>query len=292
LNQVANVQYAAAETLLSAAIAAGADRTRDTCAGFVLNDMAVLLSTSGRIAEAERLAERSIKTLEAIYPPDDLVLLRPLSILASTRFEQGKTAQTRGILKRMMSIRVARPEDRALVHATAAVLLEAEGRQSEAEVEYLVTSHAWQEAGLEETAEAGAVLTSLGSLYVKEQRFKEARQALDRAFSIFSRAKDAVPTDRIKALNVRGVLQARQGAWLAAEQDLSEAFLMADREPWVEPVALRSLLTSYAYVLRKNHHRREARTIEARAAGIRLNPAMSTIVDVTDLLAKPKYAKK
>jgi hypothetical protein len=67
---------------------------------------------------------------------------------------------------------------------------------------------------------------------------------------------------------------------------------MADREPWVDPIALRSLLTSHAYILRRNHHRREARTIEARAAGIRLNPAMSTIVDVTDLLAKPKHPKK
>jgi hypothetical protein len=172
------------------------------------------------------------------------------------------------------------------------VLLEAEGRQTEAEVEYLGASHAWQEAGLGETAEAGAVFTSLGSLYVNEHRFEEARQALDRALSTFSRAKDAVPTDRIKALNVRGVLQARQGAWLGAEQDLSEAVSMADREPWIEPVALRSLLTSYAYVLRKNHHRREARTIEARAAGIRADPATSMIVDAADLLTKPGHAKE
>jgi tetratricopeptide (TPR) repeat protein len=292
VNQFANGQDAAAETLLSAAIGPSADRNRDTCAGFVLNNMTVLLSASGRIAEAERLAERSVKILEAMYPPDDLVLLRPLSALAATRFEGGKSAQAREVFKRILLIRAERPEDRALIHATAAVLLEAEGRQSEAEAEYLVTSRAWQEAGREETADAGAVFTSLGSLYVKEHRFEEARQALDHALTIFSRARDAFPTDSIRVFSVRGVLQALQGAWLEAEQDLSKAFSIADREPWVDPIALRSLLTSYAYVLRRNHHRREARTIEARAAGIRLNPAMSTIVDVTDLLAKPKHLKK
>ena len=292
VSQFAHGQYAAVETLLSAAIASGADRNRDTCAGFILNNMAVLLSTSGRITDAERLAERSVKILEAIYPPSDLVLLRPLSILASMRFEQGKTAQAREVFKRMLLIRAERPEDRALVHATGAVLLEAEGRQSEAEAEYLVTSRAWQEAGREDSADAGAVFTSLGSLYVKEQRFEEARQALDRALTIFSLSKDAVPTDTIKVLHVRGVLQARQGAWLEAEADLGKALSMADREPWVDPIALRSLLTSYAYVLRRNHHRREARSIEARAAGIRRDPAQSAIIDVTELLAKPKHPKK
>jgi hypothetical protein len=98
--------------------------------------------------------------------------------------------------------------------------------------------------------------------------------------------------DRIKTLHVRGVLLARQGAWRESEQELSEALAMADREPWVDSVALRSLLIAYAYVLRRNHHAREARSIEARAAGIREDPARSAVVDVTQLLAKPKAAKK
>ena len=98
--------------------------------------------------------------------------------------------------------------------------------------------------------------------------------------------------DHIKLLNVRGVLHARQGAWLDAEQDFSDALAMADREPWVNPVALRALLTSYAYVLRRTHNRREARSIEARAAAIHLDPALSAITDVTELRAKLKPAKK
>jgi tetratricopeptide (TPR) repeat protein len=292
MTQFAYGQYAAAETLLSTAIVSGGDSARDGCAGLVLNNMAELLSVSGRLVEAERLAERSVKLLEATYPPYDIVLLRPLSILASTRFEQGKTARAREAFKKMQSIRTEQPADRALLHATAAVLLQAEGRRQEAEAEYLVTLHAWEEAGRGETAEAGAVFNSVGSLYIEDHRFDEARRALDRALTIFTYAKDAVPTDSIKLLNVRGVLHARQGAWLEAEQDLSEALAIADREPWVNPVALRSLLTSYAYVLRRNHHRREAHSIEVRAAAIHLDPVLSAITDVTELRTKFDRSQK
>jgi hypothetical protein len=66
---------------------------------------------------------------------------------------------------------------------------------------------------------------------------------------------------------------------------------MADRERWVDPVGLRSLLISYAYVLRRIHHRREAHATEARAASIR-ESGRSAIVDVTELLIKRKPGRK
>jgi hypothetical protein len=126
------------------------------------------------LADAERLAERSVMILEKAYDSNDVVLLRPLQILAAARFEQGKTAKARDAFKRIQSIRIHRPEDSALVHGTAAVLLEAEGRRPESEAEYLAALHAWEEAGRGETADAGAILTALGSLYTQEQRLAEA----------------------------------------------------------------------------------------------------------------------
>jgi hypothetical protein len=110
------------------------------------------------MAEAERLAERSVKILERIYPPNDLVLLRPLEILVGTRSEQGKTATARDVFKRMLSIQTVRPEDRAVVHGAAPVLLESEGRLQEAEAECLATFQAWEEAGHGETRYAGSVI--------------------------------------------------------------------------------------------------------------------------------------
>ncbi len=70
----------------------------------------------------------------------------------------------------MQSIQIRRPEDSALVHDTAAVLLEAEGKRAEAEAEYLAALRAEEEAGRGETADVGALLNDLGSLYIHEQR--------------------------------------------------------------------------------------------------------------------------
>jgi tetratricopeptide (TPR) repeat protein len=158
------------------------------------------------------------------------MLLRPLQILAAARFEQSKTTRAREAFKRMQLIRIQRPEDGALVHGTAAALLEVEGRRVEAEAEYLAALRAWGGGGRGETGDAGAIINSLGALYIHEQRPDEARGALDRALGIFSRAEDTASMDRIKLLNLRGVLQARQGDWQGAEKDLHDALSMADRE--------------------------------------------------------------
>jgi tetratricopeptide (TPR) repeat protein len=252
------------------------------------------MAVSGRLAEAERFAERSVTILEKSLPPGDPVLLSPLQILAAAQFEQGKTGMAREAFKRMQSIRSVRPQDRALLHGMAGVLLQAEGRHREAESDYLAAMSDWEEAGLGATADAGAVLNSLASLYMREQRLDEARKMLDRAFTIFTNDKGAVPMDRIKLLTVRGVLHAWMGEWQQAEQDLHDALSMADRELRVDPVALAALLTDYAQVLRKNHRRREARSIEARATALHRigNRTAEAVVDVTELLAKPKPAKK
>jgi hypothetical protein len=67
---------------------------------------------------------------------------------------------------------------------------------------------------------------------------------------------------------------------------------MADREQWVDPFTLRALLKSYADVLRTNHHRQEARSIEARAAAIHVDSTAAAIVDITELLPKAGQVKK
>jgi tetratricopeptide (TPR) repeat protein len=290
--EVARGQVEAAERSLSAAPDGLVTSSEYTCAGLILTNMAALMSLSGRFAEAQRFAEQSISILEKSYPPDDLVLLRPLQILAGAQFEQGRTGRAREALNRMRSIRVERPEDRALVHGMAATQLCAEGKRTEAEPEYLAALRALEEAGRGNNADAGAVLTGLASLYIEELRFDAARRALGRALGIFTTAKDSVPMDRIKLLNVRAVLLVRKGEWLEAERDLSDALSMVERESREDSVIFRSLLTNYAGVLRKNHHRREARTIERRASVLRANRAEDVVVDVTDFLAKPKSTKR
>jgi tetratricopeptide (TPR) repeat protein len=297
LNQAAMTQLvsgrsAQAEASLLAARISGDERTQGACLGQIFNNMAGVMSLSGRNAEAERLAEQSVRILEKFYSPDDWRLLRALQILAAVRLELGKTAQAREAVNRIQSIRIKRPEDGAIVHATIGALLQIEGRRSEAEAEYHEAFRAVEEAPREDSADAASILYGLGSLYLKEQRLSEARRELDRALAIYDRAKDAVPLDRIKFLDLRGVLHARLGEWQQSELDFCDGLSMLDRQPYADPALLRSLLTNYSYALRRNHHRREARSIEARNAALPTNRKSAAVVDLTELLVEKNAAKR
>lgn len=184
----------------------------------------------------------------------------------------------------MIDYRSRDPSDRAMVHGVAAALLHAEGRRTEAESEYLGALRAWEEAGRGSTADAASVLNFLGSLYMDEGRLDEAQRTLDRAMAIFAGAKDTVPLDRIKLLNLRAVLQARRGKWRDAEEDLRQAVSIADRDARsCDPAALVYVMANYAAVLRKNHKRREARSIQARADATLNDPTTQRIIDLTEL---------
>ena len=290
--QAANEHFTEAEALVLTAAVSSDERTQGARLGQILSNVAAIISVSGRNAEAERLAERSIGILEKFYPPDDWVLLRPLQILAAVRLELGHTAGAGEAVKRIQAIRIERPEDRAVVYTTVGALLQIEGRQSKAEAQYHDAFRAVQEAGRSGSADAASIFYGLGSLYLKEHRLDDVRQALDQALAIYDQAKDAVPLDRIKFLDLRGVLHARLGEWQQSEQDLGDALSMLDRQPYVDPALLRSLLANYSCVLRRSHRRREARSVEARTAALPIDLTRTGIVDLTELPIERKTAKK
>jgi tetratricopeptide (TPR) repeat protein len=285
---VASGQLAEAGQELSSALTkaeSGAARAR---AGLVLHNMATIAWMSGRFAEGERLALRSVASLERVYPPDHFALLRPLLILASTRVEQGKKSGARDAFNRLKRIPIERPDERAMIHGMTGSLLLSLGQRPDAEVEYRAALADWTEIGRGETAEAGAILTSLGILYMEERRPEDAWQALDRASAIFSHSPDAAPIDRIKLLHVRGTLHARQHEWADAEREFREALSLADRQLATDPVYVFHLLTSLAEALSKNHHRQEARAIKVRASALRPADASTAVMDISDLARHPK----
>jgi hypothetical protein len=87
-------------------------RSGAECAGLVLNNLAALMLSSGRLAEAEMFAERSVNILEKSYSPKNAVLLRPLQILSAARFEQGKMGKAREAFQKMQAGCVANSERR------------------------------------------------------------------------------------------------------------------------------------------------------------------------------------
>ena len=290
LGQAANGHLAEAESSFALAAASG-DEAQGSCLGYVLSNLAALMSVSGRLAEAERLADRSVKALEKFYEPTDPVLVRPLQILALVRLETGKTARAREAVRRLQSIRISAPVDIALVHGIAGTLLQIEGRKSEAEREYLAAFRAWEEAGRGDSADAAAILCSLASLYIEGRRLDEARRTLDNVSGIYGRAKDVVPMDHIKFLDLRGVLRSRLGEWGLAADDLRDALSMADLQPSVDLRVLQSILNNYSQVLRKTHHGREARAIESRAAALPRDSRNTPVVDLSELV-RGRDAKK
>jgi tetratricopeptide (TPR) repeat protein len=290
VEQAAAGKWKEAEAALSTALARDASEPEAACAGVALTNLAAVMCRSGRFAEAEGIAERSVNILADIQGSEH-PLLRSLQILSTARFEQGKLRMARKAFQRMQSIGAEHPEDRALVHGAAAFVFQREGRLVEAELEYRKVLAELDKAGRGNVADAGSVLNSLGSIYIQQGRLDDAARALDRALPIFAAATDSEPPDRIMLLNIRAALHTRQHEWQKAQQDLQDAISIADHETQLDPAYLGMLLGRYAQVLRKNHQGREARSVEARAASLPGRGATSALVDVTELSAKLKALK-
>jgi tetratricopeptide (TPR) repeat protein len=291
MTHAANGNLQEAEALIAAATVTGDQRGQSACLGLVMSNVAGITSVLGRVGDAERLAEESVRVLEKLYPPNDRVLLRPLQLIAAIRLESGRTAKARDAIKRIQAIRIERPEDSAIVRGTVGVLMQIEGRRSEAEIEYRDALRAWEEAGRSDSADAAAILHSLAALYIEEERLDDARRTLEDARAIYDRAKNTVPMDRAKFLDLRGVLHARLGEWQQSEADLREAVSIIDRQPSVDPGLLRLLLVNFSAVLRSNHRHREARLVERRTATLPRDRMNTAIVDISDLLVAKKPKK-
>jgi len=285
--QLANLAPAEAEK----AVLASANGAGPSCAGQVLTDLASIAVVSGRLDDAAALSERAIQMFQQEHPPDDPILVRPLFFIAHVRFEHGEMAKAQKILQRMQSIRSPQVGDRILVHYLAASLLVGQGRDREAESEYIAGLTALERAGLGGARDAGSVWIVLGGLYIKEHRLVDATRALDRASAILSSAADATPLDRMFVLLGRGALLTKRRELAQAEQDLRNALAIADAEPRLDPDILLSVLINYAQALRKNHRSGEARSIEARAAALHPQTQVNAIVDVTELAGKATLKK-
>jgi tetratricopeptide (TPR) repeat protein len=253
--------------------------------GAALTRQAVQFTLSGQVAGAESAAKLAIQLIEKSCSPTDPVLIEPLYVLTAARFEKGMLARARESLARMKSIQTDRPDQRALVCEMSAMLLHAEGKWTEAEAEYFAASRALEEGVPADSASVGSVFNGLGVLYLEEGRFDDAQTALDRAITIFGRARDATPADLLKALDCRAALNVRRHNWHGAEQDLRDAVSIADHERLGEVVTLKRLLNDYAKVLRKDHRAREARSIEVRASALQGDYNSDCLVDVTQLAA-------
>ncbi|MGH9696406.1 MAG: tetratricopeptide repeat protein, partial [Bryobacteraceae bacterium] len=281
-----------AEAAIDDALGNGAKRIQPVCEGLLLHNLATIMYLSGRFAEAEAFAERSVSTLEPILGPSTTGLLPPLQVLVGARLEQGKIGKSREALTKMQRIPLQRAEQRALVHGAAAVLSHSEGRFTESESEFRSALVEWERAGKSSGAEIASLLDGLASLYISEERLDEAARVLDGALAALTTAPEAVPMDRIRLLQVRAALDQRKGNWRQAERDLEQALALAGAELRPDADLQVSMMTDYARLLRNHHRRREARLVEQQVAALRGHSAMDNTVDVTELRRKSKFHSK
>jgi hypothetical protein len=88
VDQVAKAEVKEAESALSEALANSSNQAEASCVGLTSSHVAAMvLLNSGRPADAEALAEQSLSALGKSYGPDDTMLLRPVQILCSARFQ-------------------------------------------------------------------------------------------------------------------------------------------------------------------------------------------------------------
>src|SRR5258706_14638969 len=103
--------------LLLVAVSHGVEPSaEDISAGVFFSIRASSRAVSGRIAEAELDAERSIAILDKLVAHDDRVLIRPLHTLVICQLQLGKDARAWQAYRRMRLIRAAQPADQELVH--------------------------------------------------------------------------------------------------------------------------------------------------------------------------------
>ena len=288
LDKVQGGQLADAEAVFSAATIGKDANSEQSCLSLTLLNKANVFASIGRLIEAEVLAEQSLRIRDKLYPPNDPIRFRPLHLLWSVQYQQGKFGDARQTFQNMRKLTLDEARDRALFYGAAAAQLQTEGQYEEAEPEYFKALAATDEAGRGKTTEAATLLIGLATLQLVQDRYLDAGRTLDRTLAIVHSAKDAIPMDRVNILCGRAGLHSRQGKWQEAEEDMRSAISIVDRETRLDPATLKRLLVSYGYVLRKANRRKEARSIEARASAIHAPAFTNAIVDVTELVNKEK----
>jgi tetratricopeptide (TPR) repeat protein len=279
-------ELVAAETAFRDALSDPAQSLGESCMPVLLFNLGFVLDRSGRFKEAEAIIERSIRSFEKVTSPENLILLRPLQMLLVSRLEQGKIGSARHAYSKMLLIRpVGSPEQRAIVHGAGGSLLHAERRYGEAAREFELALAAVEETRDHSLAEG--IFLMLANCYIGQGKLEEASRVLDRAFAE-SQKQDDGPIDRLKLLNARAALFARERQWTRAEENFQAAISIAVTQTRLDPVPMVILLEGYAYVLEKDHHRQESRSIRARAAALRAEYHLGrSVVDATELFMRP-----
>src|SRR5262249_778818 len=181
------------------------------------------------------------------------------------------TGRARETYRKLQRIRDETTNERFLVHGIGASLAQIERKWSEAESEYRLAAELLASSGKGRSADFASVLAGLATVYLNEGQASHALLVLDQALIMLESATDAVLLNRIKLLNLKGVILGRQHRWLEAERYLSEAFTLARRQSQTDPPSnftawlrtTRLFSTKFIGSVRRKRFRRGLQRLEA-----------------------------
>ena len=165
-------QIAEAEALLSAELKEQDGHLEPSCLGLTLHNFANVLALSGRLAEAEAVAQKSLRLNAVTYAQEDSRLFRPLHLLWSIQFQRGERGKARQTFHKMQALLLDRAQDRSMFHGATATQLQADGSYEEAGREFIKALAASEEKGRAQTVDFAILLSGLGALQLERPRAK------------------------------------------------------------------------------------------------------------------------
>jgi tetratricopeptide (TPR) repeat protein len=260
---VAQAEYSKAEQTLLAAL----QRVEPSgeSAAVILNNLGSLYQDQGRLLDAKRCYEQSIRIWESA---GGVNLAQPLNNLGGVYRALGLYGKAEQAYLRSLEMRerVHGPDhpDVARVWNNLALVYRAQGRGGQAEEAGLRALRILEQAPGPSPLDIAAVRTNLGGVYYDQRRFADAEQQLQQAIRI---SRDH--PGQAQTLLLLASVYVAEGQAPAAEPLLRRAIEVTERAFGPEHPDLAPMLGQYATVLRRTGRKQEAREASRRAKTIR-----------------------
>ncbi len=241
-------------------------------AATTLDDLASVHEDLGQFTQAERYCRKALLILEKSLGAEHPSVAAVLAHLGGIYIQMGQGSKAEPLLRRALEIRWqhghASPLEQAEILNEGAILDVVQGNKLGAEaLLHRALALFEQELGPEHERVASA-LSSLACLALDSARDREAAAYAERAWKILGKIPQAPAPPMVKSLTVLGLVYARTERVLEAEWHIKRALQIAETSLGPESLITAGVLGDYATVLRKLKRKREAETLEKRAAEI------------------------
>jgi len=247
----------------------------------------------GRCGEASDLFLRAIRILEAAPQPDPFQRSDAWGALAKAYNCQHQYSKAELALRRALEIEQSAPAPRSdqLVELLAGQggVYEAEGKFAEAEAAFLRAQSLLNQDPRVDSNRAALLLNNLGALRRLMGRYVESEAAFLQGLSLAEAAATWDLGLEVGLLYNLAALDVERKQFREAANHFAKAVRLLDNTTSLPPRTIGDLLRNYAACLRKVGDRRQATTLDTRAAAL-LNSQPDgngrLIVDVTELSSK------